>query len=54
MRKSGSFEKSIAPLVEPDSWDLGLNRGDEEKWFRKENVPGKLFIAELEGLPTSP
>jgi len=34
--------------------DLGLNRGDEEKWFRKENVPGKLFIAELEGLPTSP
>src|SRR5579859_1385483 len=19
--------------------DLGLNRGDEEKWFRKENVP---------------
>jgi len=20
MRKSGSFEKSIAPLVEPDSW----------------------------------
>ena len=33
---------------------LGLNRGDEEKWFRKENVPGKLFIAELEGLPTSP
>ena len=29
----------------------GLN---EEKWFRKENVPGKLFIAELEGLPTSP
>jgi hypothetical protein len=35
-------------------YDLGLNRGDEEKWFRKENVPGKLFIAELEGLPASP
>jgi len=33
---------------------LGLNRGNEEKWFRKENVPGKLFIAELGGLPTSP
>jgi hypothetical protein len=33
--------------------DLGLNSGDEEKWFRKENVPGKLFIAEFEGLPTS-
>ena len=31
--------------------DLGLNRGDEEKWFRKENVPSKLFVAELEGLP---
>ena len=33
--------------------DLRLNRGDEEKWFRKENVPGSLFVAELEGLPES-
>jgi hypothetical protein len=36
-------------------WDLdfGLNRGNEEKWFRKENVPWALFGAELEGLPES-
>lgn len=33
--------------------DLGLISGNEGKWFRKENVPGTLFVAELEGLPES-
>jgi hypothetical protein len=32
---------------------LGLNRGNEEKWFRKENEPWALFGAELEGFPAS-
>ena len=54
MRKSGSFEKSMAPLVGAWLLDLGRNSGNEEKWFRHENVLGTLFVAELEGLPTSP
>ena len=31
--------------------DVGLNTGNEEKWFRKENVLETFFVAELEGLP---
>jgi hypothetical protein len=52
MRKSGSSKKSVATagLI----LGLGLNRGNEEKWFRKENVPWALFGAELEGFPASP
>src|SRR5579863_3704330 len=46
-KKYGAFS-GARPL------DFCLNRGNEEKWFRKENVPGTLFVAELEGLPVSP
>ena len=53
MRKSGSLGKKCGDLVGV-ILGLGLKRGDEEKWFRKENVPGKLFIVELEGFPASP
>jgi hypothetical protein len=28
--------------------------GNEEKWFRKENMPGSFFIAELERPPEIP
>ena len=46
------------PIANPISLAASTRTGSagrhEEKWFRKENVPGKLFIAELEGLPTSP
>ena len=46
-------KKLLAPAGGARLLDFGLNRGNEEKWFRKENVRGTLFVAELEGLPES-
>jgi ABC-type ATPase with predicted acetyltransferase domain len=57
MRKSGSLEKkrsnpprSVA-LHFPGRTDIERN---EEKWFRKENMPESFFIAEFEVLQRSP
>jgi ABC-type ATPase with predicted acetyltransferase domain len=57
MRKTGSLEKkrsnpprSVA-LHFPGRTDIERN---EEKWFRKENMPESFFIAEFEVLQRSP
>ncbi len=39
MRKTGSFEKSIAPLVGVDSWTLGR----EQKGMRKSGSAKKMY-----------
>jgi len=54
MRKTGSAEKIPSRRTSPPGRPVDELKGNEEKWFRKENVPGSLFVAELEGLPTSP
>ena len=47
MRKTGSAEKDCDSRRTSPPGRRWRTEGNEEKWFRKTNVPGSLFVAEL-------
>ena len=51
MRKTGSAEKDCDSGRTSPPGRRWRTEGNEEKWFRKTNVPGSLFVAELKDSP---
>ena len=54
MRKTGSSEKIHSRRTSPPGRPVDEPKGMRKSGSAKTNVPGSLFVAELEGLPDEP